>query len=263
MKLKIGIIGGGNMGSAILSSIFQKYEVFVCEKDKKRAAFLRRKYNVLSFSLFSLVRMSDVIILAVKPQDSNTVWPGLKKEMTKEKTLISIAAGLTSSFIEKKIGGKPRVVRTMPNMPAQIKEGITGIALGKYAKRSDAIIACNIFDNVGKTVVVEEKWIDAITAVSGSGPAYVFYFIENLMNAAKALGLNEKLSKDLVKETVSGSVHLFMKYKDVPETLRSRVTSKGGTTEAAIKVLQKKKMDKIYLQALRAAQKRAKQLAKK
>ena len=148
-------------------------------------------------------------------------------------------------------------------MPAQIGEGMTAICKGKYATPKDVQQACNIFDLVGETVVVQEKLLDAVTAVSGSGPAYVFLFAEMLMKASMALGLSCPLSAQLVEKTLLGSVHQLTQLKEDSSLLRAKVTSKGGTTEAAMKVLFQRKIDQLFIAALKAAKKRAGQLARK
>jgi pyrroline-5-carboxylate reductase len=257
----VGIIGGGNMGSAIISRINKTFKVIVSEQDEKRAAELKRKFKVALKDIPELVAASNAILIAVKPQDIDAVLLAIKKAGGKEKLIISIAAGITTAYLEKYLGKETRVVRTMPNMPAMIGEGMTAVAEGKYTKVSDIKFALEIFDNIGKTVVVGEQWIDAITAVSGSGPAYVFLFAECLIKAAVALGLDEKDSQALVKQTLLGSIHLLDKSKDDAATLRAKVTSKGGTTQAAMDVLMGLNIEKIFQDALIAARNRARELS--
>ena len=208
--------------------------------------------------------MSDVIILAVKPQDSDEVLREIRSHVGatgRSPVLISIVAGLTTQCIEQRLGAKQKVVRAMPNMPALIGEGITAICTGKHARKTDRDLARGIFNTVGKTVIVKEDMMDAVTAVSGSGPAYVFLFTECLIKAAQSLGLTRALSKELVKSTLSGSIHLLEKQKQEAEVLRAKVTSKGGTTQAAIDVFMKNKIEEIFKQALRAAKRRAGKLS--
>ena len=264
-KLKISIVGAGNMGAAILEGVYKKYQVSVCESDVRRRQYLKRKYKVTICDLKAAVEKSRIIILAVKPQS----FSQLLKEISEfeelninSKLFVSIAAGITTSFIEKRLGSRVRVIRTMPNLPAQIKQGMTAVCMGKNAKKTDLAAACNIFKTVGNTVVVEEKLMDAVTAVSGSGPAYVFLFIECLVNAARSLGLNERVSNKLVVQTLKGSLNLFENSKEAAGALRAKVTSKGGTTQAALEVLTKNKIDKIFKTALGAAKKRAKELSR-
>ncbi len=261
--MKIGIIGGGNMGAAIYSGIKKKYKVCVAEVDKKRAQSLKRKYKAVLKDIAPLVKQSDTVIVAVKPQGIDDVLEMIKENTVKSTLVISIAAGITISYLEKKLGKKARVIRTMPNLPAQIGEGITAIAKGRLARADDVKTADNIFSCVGETVVVKEDLIDAVTAVSGSGPAYVFHFVENLMKASQALGLNKELSVKLVTQTFLGSAHLLAQSKEDAGRLREKVTSKGGTTQAALNVLKKQKVDTAFKKALAAAKKRAKELSKK
>ena len=258
----IGIVGGGNMGAAIIGSIFKKYKVVVCEQDKKRAQMLRRKFSVAVQDLPSLVQQSDIILVAVKPQDIEDVLAAISLHLTNKKFVISIAAGITTSYMEKKLGNKSRVIRTMPNMPAQIGEGITAACRGAHATQVDLLLTCKILNAVGKTVVVKEDLIDAITAVSGSGPAYVFFFVECFLRAAENLGLDKKLSSELVKSTLLGSAHLLYQQQDDAAALRAKVTSKGGTTQAALEVLLKNRFEEIFLEALAAAKRRAGELAR-
>ena len=222
---------------------------------------MQRKYRIKNMALPDLVLQSGVIILAVKPQDCLPVLQDVSRSFTKDKLLISIAAGLTTRFLEKNLPPSARVVRTMPNMPAFIAEGMTALCRGRYAKPADIRTASEIFKHVGATEVVPEKWMDAVTAVSGSGPAYVFLLAECLMNAAASLGLDKKLSRKLVRQTLQGSVHLLLESDEDAAALRARVTSKGGTTQAATDVFVKHKLEMIFKRALKAAESRARQLS--
>ncbi len=260
--IKISIIGGGNMGEAILSSIRKKYFVMVAEKDPKRQEYLRKTYKIKAEDLKNAVPSSEVVIIAVKPQDIDEVLRDMNSLLGVNKLVISIAAGITTAFIEKKLPEKTRVIRAMPNMPAMIGQGITAVSKGQYSRQSDLDLACRIFEHVGKTVVVSEDLIDAVTAVSGSGPAYVFLFLECLIKAAQKVGLSEDLAKQLVKTTFSGSMNLLEKQKEDAANLRAKVTSKGGTTQAATDVFMNSKIDEIIAQAVSAAKKRASELSR-
>jgi pyrroline-5-carboxylate reductase len=253
---KIVIIGGGNMGEAIIKGL--KRQVFVCESDTTKTKALAKKYKTVAIDI-SKVSTCDVIIFAVKPQDMGSV---LSQVDVKNQLFISIAAGLTTAFFEKHLGGKARVIRSMPNMPALIGEGITGVASGRYATHQDLKTAQEILNSVGQTVIVKESMLDAVTAVSGSGPAYVFLFVEQWMAAAKALGFKEAEAKELVYQTLLGSAHLLKKSEFDAGTLREKVTSKGGTTQAALEVFAKGKFNQLFKNALLAANKRAQALAK-
>ena len=263
MKQTVGIIGGGNMGAAILKSLNRSYNVCVCEADKKRSAFLKRTLKASVVSLRDLLRRSRVIILAVKPQGMDEVLRAMAKDISDKHLVISIAAGITIAYIEKRLKKGAKVIRTMPNLPAQIGEGMTAIAGGKYASKKEVSCAVKILNHIGQTVIVKEDELDAVTAVSGSGPAYVFHFIEMLTAAAEQLGLDKKTSKVLVRQTLLGSVHLFDQMNEEAAVLREKVTSKGGTTQAALHVLYQKNVAAVYTEALKAAKARAKQLAKR
>ncbi len=258
----IGIIGGGNMGEALVRGLYKTHSVVVVDPSTPRVMLLKKKYDVEVSEIEILVpdKSANIIILAVKPQDMEGV---LKRyTQTDGKLFISIAAGLTTKFLEKHLGGKVRVVRAMPNLPALINEGITGICAGKYATRADLKTSQRILSAIGKTVVVKEAMMDVVTAVSGSGPAYVFLFVEQWMAAAIALGFSKEEAKQLIYKTLLGSAHLLEKSESDAAELRAKVTSKGGTTEAAMKVFEENNFGKLMKDALTAAKKRAKELAK-
>lgn len=257
----IGVIGAGNMGSAIIAGIHDKYTVYVCEQDQSHCRDLRHTHNVFIAGLKAVVEKSQAIIIAVKPQDFDAILSEVREVVTKDKLVISIAAGITCQYIEKRLGQEIRVVRTMPNLPVKVGEGMTAICRGRKATNSDLGVASQIFDSIGKSVIVEEKWMDAITAVSGSGPAYVFLFVEYLNKAAKSLGLKENVGHELVLQTLKGSLKLLEQSKEDASVLRAKVTSKKGTTQAALEVFSKKKTDKIFVEALKAAKQRAKELS--
>lgn len=260
---QIGVIGGGNMGTAIIAGIRDHFKVSVSEKEKKKSTFLRRIHKVKTATFEIVVSEADVIIIAVKPQDIDGVLAKLSKLVNKDKLVISIAAGITTSYIEKQIGRNVRVIRVMPNLPSQVLKGYTAIAKGKYAKTADLKLATDLFKYIGEAQVVKENLIDAITAVSGSGPAYFFLFVEMLISAAQALGLDKKMANAAVLQTVIGSAALLDRNRKLdPAKQRHKVTSKGGTTEAAIQFLMSKKVDKIFEDALKEAKGRAKQLSK-
>jgi len=262
MKKAIGVIGGGNMGAAIIGGIARKYSVAVCEQDKRRCQFLIRKFKVVIQDLPTILAKNRIIILAIKPQGFDALLAEIQRHVTEQHLIISIAAGISTQYIEKKLGKKSKVIRTMPNLPAQIGEGMTAICKGREANRSDLGLVCKIFDHVGETVVVDEKWMDAVTAVSGSGPAYVFLFAECFIKAAQSLGFKESLSRQLAAQTLRGSLDLLESQEEDAGTLRAKVTSKGGTTQAAMDVFKKGSFEKIFKDALKAAAKRARELEK-
>jgi len=265
---KIGIIGCGNMGEAIFSRLLKKIgnstSLMVSELDAARRAAIQDKYKIIvEIDNNYLVKYCDVIIIAVKPQDFDKV---LKQEVccgiSKDKLLISIAAGITTKHIESVVGKDVPVIRVMPNMPAIIGEAISSISAGTSATKEHMDTARFIFSTIGDVVEVDEKSVDAVTAISGSGPAYFFYVIEALIEAAKKLKLDKETAERLVLKTALGSSKLLDALKEDPARLRQKVTSKGGTTEAALKVFDKKKLKKIVEEAAKAACKRSKELSK-
>jgi len=265
---KIGIIGCGNMGEAIFSRLAQVMDkstaLMVSEMDAARRDAILAKYKIIvEIDNNYVVKYSDVIILAVKPKDLESV---LTQEIccgvSPNKLLISIAAGITTKHIENTVGKDIPVIRVMPNMPAIIGEAISSISAGTSANREHMETAREIFSMIGDVVEVDEKMVDAVTAISGSGPAYFFYFIEMLIDAAKKLKLDPKTAEMLAVKTAIGSAKLLDALKEEPESLRRRVTSKGGTTEAALKVFNKKKLKEIVRAATAEACKRSKELSK-
>lgn len=264
----IGIIGCGNMGEALLKGLSHVVEksakLMVSESDLKRRDYIQTTYKIITApDNHYLFKYSDAVVIAVKPQDFDSL---LKEDiccdLSSDKLLISIAAGITTKYIESIVGNEVRVIRAMPNMPARIGEGITGICAGASATAADMELAGDIFGTIGGVVEVMEKMMDAVTAISGSGPAYFFYLVESLIESARALGFDDRTARELVEKTALGSMKLLIASKEDPAGLRRKVTSKGGTTEAAIKVFESKKVRSIIKDAAKAACKRSKELSK-
>ncbi len=261
----ITIIGGGNMGEALIKGLRKSHRVSVFEINTARAKYLKEKYKVsIKDDIHRALDDAKVVIFAVKPQDmamllENIVGAGSPRPYGR--LFISIAAGLTTKFFEKRLG-KVRVVRAMPNMPALIGEGITGVCGGRYATAKDINFAASLLRGLGAVLPFEENMMDAVTAVSGSGPAYVFLFVEQWIAAARSLGLNAKDARNLVYETLIGSTHLLNKAACTAGDLRTKVTSKGGTTQAAMDVFFKGKFGQLMKKSLLAAKKRSQELAR-
>jgi len=264
---KIGIIGCGNMGEALLSRLLKGGEksasVMVSEFDTKRRGYIQSKYNVIAEAdNKEIVKSADVIILAVKPKDFEKL---LRDEIciggSKDKLLISIAAGITTKYIEDIVGKDIPVIRVMPNMAAIIGESISSISSGSRVTPDNMKLAKEIFMAIGDVVEVDEKLIDSVTAISGSGPAYFFYMIEALIEAGCAEGLEEDIVKKLVLKTALGSAKLLEILKEDPSVMRAKVASRGGTTEAAIEVFESGKFKNIIKDAVKAAKARSKELS--
>lgn len=279
MKKKIGIIGFGNMGSAIAEMVKLKYEVWIFDKDRAKIQNLLR-INIAE-NIIDLVNEVKTVILAVKPQDFNEVLQEIKEAMdiyakNRDNLIISIAAGITTGYIEKCLGNV-RVIRVMPNMPARIGMGMTCLCKGKFAIEKDLNSTKDLFDNLGKTLVLKEDMMDAATAVSGSGPGYFYDLIEgknavaakeylenififSLQKAAEAVGFAAQEAKELAEATGIGSMNILKESHLSPMELKKQVTSKGGTTEAGLEVLHS---GGTLTDAVNAALKRAKELSRK
>ncbi len=275
---KVGIIGFGNMGSVIAHKLAgqpDEYEVWVYDKDKGKT--INARYINSAVNLDELVSKSETIIIAVKPQDFDHLIKELKGRAS-NKLIISIAAGISTKNIEKHLSNS-RVIRVMPNIAARIAESVTCISKGSSASDDDLELAREIFNFLGTVRSINEDMMNAATAISGSGPGYVFYFIENsamdpdniseyarhdmmrrLERAAEVLGFKEEDASFLAANTVNASVSLLKSTRISPAELREQVASKGGTTEAALEVLRK---GGSWEDAAQAALKRAGELARR
>jgi pyrroline-5-carboxylate reductase len=261
--MKIALIGAGNMGEAILAGAHRRHKLLVVEPRKERQAVLRRRrYRCVFGDLDIVVSNADVVILAVKPQDFPEMLVELARVPLRGKLIISIAAGITTRYIERSLRQPVRVVRVMPNLPALIGEGMTALARGDRATARDLTLAKEVFEAIGTTLIVKEQMLDAVTAVSGSGPAYVFLFVECLIKAAQKFGFSNEEAKELVYQTLLGSAHLLEQSAESADDLRIKVTSKGGTTQAATNIFMQRGIFRLYEEALKAAKVRARQLSK-
>lgn len=262
MKIPVAVLGAGNMGEAIIAAIHKSYKVYVCEQDEQRAAHIANQYDVTCDDLDTAVKKSEIVIIAVKPQGFESVLTDMRDVVTDGHLVVSIAAGITTGYIEKLLGDNIKVIRTMPNLPAKTAHGMTALSAGRNITPDDLHKASVMLKFIGETLVVDETMMDAVTAVSGSGPAYVFLFVEMFMKAAIALNLTETEASTLVRQTMRGSLQLLDSTKNSAAELREKVTSKGGTTAAALDVFKAADFEKTFKDALKAAQKRSGELAK-
>ena len=261
----IGIIGAGNMAEAFIKGLLPKWcreSIIASDISRLRCRILQKKYRIAtSFCNTRLVKQSKTIILAVKPQDINTVLCETVPFLDEKKLLISIAAGITTAHIERRVNKKIAVIRVMPNMPALIGRGVLAFATGIFARNADKKAAVKILSCLGETVEIDEHLMDVVTGISGSGPAYFFFLIEMLIDTALKHGFDKPAAEKLAIQTAAGSVELILKIKQSPDILRKRVTSKGGTTEAAFKVFEKHDFSGIFQQAVEAAIKRSEEIS--
>lgn len=263
----IGIIGAGNMGEALIkgllrSNLVRSYEIIASARKASRRRLLEKTYGVHSTrDSLEVARSSDSVILAVKPQDMEAACEPLRRALTKNHLVISIAAGIDFARLRKLLGPKPRLIRTMPNLPALIDQGVSAIFCGPRMPERYRRFAHQIFQAVGQTVDVrEERLLDVITGLSGTGPAYFFAMMEGMRDAGKKLGLTESMSLALTLQTALGAAGMAAQTGLSPEELRRQVTSKKGTTWAAMKLFKRRKFWKTVEEGVRAATKRAKKL---
>ena len=265
----IGFIGAGNMAEAIIKGILtagihQSNEIMISDVKEQRLADLKDLYNINSCSDNNeLAKQADIVVLSIKPQTMAEALDGVGAAITDDKLVISIMAGKTVTDISE-ILGDAAIVRVMPNTPALIAAGAAGLYSNEKAKDKLAL-AVEIFSSVGKVVVVaDEGLIDAVTAVSGSGPAYFFLMMEKIIDAAVELGLTEENAAELVLQTAKGAALLADEANqsgEKPDSLREKVTSPGGTTAAALKVFEDENFAGIIHKALTAARDRSVELS--
>ena len=268
MELReIGIIGGGQMAEAMIrgfidKGMFTPENILVSEPVEERRNYLEKNYKVKTTDKnLEVVKNRNILILAVKPQVMKLVLEEIKSALTPEHLIITIAAGLPIRFYES-ILGEVRLIRVMPNTCALVHRSISALSKGGSAKPEDLKVAQEIFSAIGETVIVDENLIDAITALSGSGPAYVSLFVEALVDAGVNAGLPRPLAEKLAFATVLGTVELMKKGQKNPYELKSMVTSPGGTTIAALKVMYEKGLPGIVMEAIFKAYERSKELSK-
>lgn len=263
--LKIGVIGAGNMGQALVRGLVERsvypQNISVYDVERKKLDAVRKDSAVkIAKSNRHCVSLSDVVILAVKPQILKEVAAEIATALGQETLVISIAAGVPLSRLEAYFKRTVPLIRVMPNMPALVGSGMSAFSLGRHATQKHRRVAEAVLSAFGDIVQVPEKMLDLVTAVSGSGPAYFFLLAEKLIEAAYELGMKADTAKKLVYQTAFGSGQVLLKSGEDPDELVARVASKGGTTEAALKIFQKKGFGKIVQDAVKAAYKRSKEL---
>jgi len=277
---RIGFIGGGNMGEAFIGALIRSktvdpQSVLVSDKDPGRLKTLARIYGVeTTTENLQVFSACAAVILAVKPQQMHPVLSELAgsrdRRAQKKKLLISIAAGIPLKKIEALLypplseARKKRlpIIRVMPNTPSQVLRGVSGMSPNRYATRQDIRATRKILSAIGCVLEFSEKDLDAVTALSGSGPAYVFYFIEALIEAGVRVGLSKEASAVLTMETFRGALALLEERGESPEVLRRKVTSPGGTTEAALGVMERGGVDDLIIEAVLAATERSKAISR-
>jgi pyrroline-5-carboxylate reductase len=259
------ILGAGVMGEALLSGLIRAgrpvAELLVGEKRPERARELEERYAVSVVSNLDATKLADTLVLVVKPQDMAGLLDEIGPEVRPGQLVVSMAAGITTSFLEsRQVDGVP-VVRVMPNTPALVDEGMAAIAAGSHCDDDHLTIAEQMLASTGRVLRIAERQMDAVTAISGTGPAYIFFVVEAMIEAGVHLGLPRATATELVVQTVVGSAKMLRETGAHPVVLREQVTSPGGTTAAALRELEIHKVRAAFLAALEAASDRSAELA--
>ena len=264
--MKISFIGGGNMATALIAGLVGKVpqagDIHVVDPNAEALNKLHTQYGVgTADTIDAAVAESAIVVLAVKPQQMREVAAQLKPHLAGQPLLLSIAAGIRSADLSRWLDGHKAIVRAMPNTPALIKKGITGMVAMAAVSADQKELADEVMRAVGDTLwLADESQIDAVTAVSGSGPAYVFYFLEAMQQAATEMGLAPEEGKQLALATFMGAARLAAQSDEELAVLRQRVTSKGGTTHAAITSMEAAGVKQAIIEAMKAAQARGREL---
>jgi pyrroline-5-carboxylate reductase len=264
---RLAVLGGGKMGGALIAGLLasgwrEPEEIIVTARREERIEELRTEYGVeATMENAEAVKGADVIVLAVKPQDIEGLLASIAGDVQPEQTVLSVVAAIPTSFIEAHLAGPVPVVRAMPNTPSIVHEGVAGIAAGRHADDIHLGHAKDVLSHVGRVVTVHESYLDAVTAISGSGPAYFALLAEAMIEGGILLGLSREVSTELVIQTMLGSAKLLRDEHMHPVELREMVTSPGGTTIRAIRVLEQSGVRAAFLNAIQAAMERSQELA--
>lgn len=266
---KIAFIGAGAMAEAIISgmvaqNIIESKNIFVTNKSNEaKLANLSETYGITGTrSVQEAMEDADMVVLAVKPKDILATMQAIQEYITTEMLLISVAAGVHTASLEGIAAKKVAIIRAMPNTSATVGKSATAICTNKYATAEQRQAAIDLFETVGSVVVVEEDQLDAVTGLSGSGPAYLYYLVEAMEKAALDLGLEAKTAKQLIVQTMLGTADMLQHSTKSPATLRQEVTSPGGTTEAGLKVLQANQVGDAFISCIEEATAQSKRMGK-
>ena len=266
---RLAFIGGGNMAEAMIrgllaAKLMSAADIFVSDVREDRLGFLQEAYRVhTSTSNSEVASKGDILVLAVKPQIMSPVLDGLIDVVNGDKLVISIAAGVTTTSIADKFPSPIRVIRVMPNTPALVLEGASALTRGTHATVEDLEIAKRLFRAVGKVVIVDESMMDAITGLSGSGPAYIFLIIDALSDAGVKVGLSRDVAQLLSAQTVLGAAKMILETKKHPGELKDMVTSPGGTAIAGLHTLEQGGLRTTLINAVEAATVRSRELGQR
>ena len=259
------IFGAGVMGETLLSGLVRSgrdvADLVITEKRVEHAQRLNAKYGVAVLENAPAAEQADVIVLVVKPQDMDGLLFEIKDHVVPGNLVVSLAAGITTTYLESRLPEGSSVVRVMPNTPALVDQGMAAISPGRHCTQEHLQEAEAMLRSCGKVVQVPEKYQDAVTAISGSGPAYIFYVVEAMIEAGVVLGMPRDTSTELVVQTLYGAATMLKETGQHPTVLREQVSSPGGTTVAALRQLDDHKVRAAFITAMEAAASRSRELA--
>jgi pyrroline-5-carboxylate reductase len=265
MGQRVAVLGAGKMGEALLSGMLRSgtpaTDLVATARRPERAEHLRARHGIEVVPTADAAAAADTLIITVKPQDMGALLEDLAPGCPPERLVVSVAAGITTSFIESRLATGTPVVRVMSNTPVLVDEAMSAISAGSHAGEEHLVRTEAIFSPVGRTIRVPESQQDAVTALSGSGPAYFFYLVEAMTDAGILLGLPRQVAHDLIVQTAIGSAVMLRDSGERPSTLREQVTSPAGTTINAIRELENHGVRAAMLSALEAARDRGRELA--
>jgi pyrroline-5-carboxylate reductase len=267
-QYELGVIGAGNMSEGIIAAVIKQNvyppeKIIVADPDPQRLELFAGEFGIVGVAdNRQMVAASKRIMLAVKPQIFDGVAAGIEDLVTEDHLLISILAGMTTTRLAAAFGNiRPRIVRVMPNLPIRVGAGTAGLCAGEFATRDDLADVEQIFAAGGAAVVLQdENLLDAVTAISGSGPAYFYYFVEALVEGGKACGLAEEDALKLAEQTCLGAARMMLETGEPPTELRRKVTSKGGVTQAALEHMESNRVKNSIHDAVKAAVHRCREL---
>ncbi len=267
-RRSIAIIGGGYMGEAIIRGlVVSKFstpgDIVLFDIDPERRQFLQKEYGVkVAASGRAAAAAATLILLAVKPNDMAKAMEEIAEAVAPGKLTVCVAAGVSTSFIENFLDGQPRVVRVMPNAPALIGKGAAAVCGGRFAKPEDEAFVMEMFESMGRVVKVEEKQMDAVTGLSGSGPAFAMVITEALADGGVKMGLPRDVALKLAAQTLLGAAEMVLQLEEHPASLRDRVTSPGGTTIAGLHAMEVGGIRGALMAAVEAATRRSQELGR-
>jgi pyrroline-5-carboxylate reductase len=266
--MTIGFLGAGKMAEAVLSSVVQtglceRWEIVACDTSQERRDVIANEYGVaVTDDALQTVKSCKALVVAVKPQDIDALLAGIKGKLTERHLLVSIAAGKTLAALKKAAGAKPRIVRVMPNLALMVQEGMSVYCAAKNAKPADKKLVAQVFGGAGAVLELPEKQFDAVTALSGSGPAFVAYMVQAMVDAAVALKLPKDAARLLAEQTLIGTgIYLQNTGRDIAAFIQA-VCSPKGTTEAGMNVLKASDVKAVFAATLKAAAARSAELSK-